>query len=295
MAYFLGIDDIAYFFFTLQMIAAWFVLVLFSIEIFCMSKNYILAALTPIVLHVFCGNILYGFKTQTFWTAAPVVILGIPLLYFIYMSNLGVRRIWIVILLGLLCSWANVMRNQTAFPIAICATILFLYLFWQERSLIGGLFLIVECLVFYLSYYLICTYIPYVAGLITHSSIIDNEGFVWHSFLCGLGVYQNSYGLEWNDGVINNIIISKYGHMPYSNEYLRACRDLFFQIISENPWFALSTWLKKFFHCIRWSMQILFYPQNVLNKIHPYGEVYYFSSATGCLRNIFIPTAVSFL
>ena len=294
LAHFLGINDINLMFLGIQMVSAWALLILFPLEIYFITKDRLLTYFSPILLHIFCGNALYGFKTQTYWPAGYAVILCIPLLYIIYNTQKALFRIMWIAVLGLACSMANIMRNQNGFPIlAACVFIIVIYFLCNERNLKGVILLAIETIVLFFTYYLICTIIPYLIGQLTHSTVLDNEGFVWHSILCGLGLFENPYGFKWSDEVIGNLINERYGFRPYSNDYIISCRNYFFEIFINDPVFVLSTWMKKFFMCLGRTLQMLFAHKGSFGPND--GEFYYYSTGIFNIRNILIPTVTSII
>lgn len=292
LAYVLQID-FDHLFFYMQMITATVTLIAFSIEVHFLYRKRILTVAAPILVYIFCGNQLYGFKTQTFWTAAPMVVVCVPLFLFLLRTKKEKVRIALSVAIGLICSAGNVLRNQVGFPIMIAFMVILLYILIRSKHKVYEiLFFLVRLVIFMISYYIISSLIPYFIGIFTGSPVLNNEGMVWHSMLCGLGFEDNLYGLAWSDSQISNLIYSKYGYAAYSNEYLAACKDYFIEIFKKNPGFIVGTWTDKFFRCISWSFKMLFFPDKYLASASN-GDFYYFNSSIYCLRNILVPTMLA--
>ena len=287
IAVFFHIEDLNLLFLGIQMLASFVMLIAFSIEMYILTKSYKVSAAALILLHIFCGSALYGFKTQTYWAAGWATVMCFPLVLIYLSSDNQKQKLALMALIGMICSIANVMRNQNAFLILVI-TIIAIFVSYlrdnEKRLLTRTLFIILHSVIFYIMYNIISVYIPLLLGIITHRKILNNGGFVWHSILAGLGVFENKYGLKWNDGVIMDLM----GYSGYSNEYLETCRNYFMKLLIDDPAFVLTTWIRKFCICIIRSFRTLF--------AHPYefGEYPYFIAGKLCFKNILIPSILGF-
>lgn len=259
LAYLFNVQDFYAFFLVLHIIATWIMLVLFPIEIRKITKNDLAACLSPVILHIFAGDILYGYKTETMWTGGYALVLGAPLLYQYLKAQKTKDRRKLIIWIGLLCSCCNVLRNQSSFSTIILSVIILIISMVTEirknctatekRRFVWLPFLIDMVLLIFLSE-LICTFIPYLLGIILGTEILNNSGFVWHSILCGLGVVENPYGFLWSDDTIMTIVGKKYNlSWGYSNEYFDCCKKYFFEILHNDSGFIFSTYLWKYGRC----------------------------------------------
>lgn len=267
----------------IHMTAMWILLVVFPLEIAWVTRNKTLAFLSPVLLHVFCGNVLYGYKIDTIWAAGWVIIITLPLLYQFYKVKDRRKEAGLIAAIGILCSCGNVMRNHCGFYttvvllIIICAKILI-----SKKKLIGIAWYFILTILFAICSAVVDQYIPLFVGWILNLDIINNSGFIWHALLCGMGNYDNIYGLKCEDGVIIALITGKYPAVEvYSNEYLIACKNEFFQILTSDPLFVIGTWFKTFLLSLQRLLAFQFTSQG--------NEDYFFGAVKYNVQNISIP------
>lgn len=266
-----------------QMGGMFLLLVLFPIEIYFIFHNRLTAIMTPILLHIFLGNILYGFKTDSFWGMAWALVLGIPLVYKIWERRWDKKSYILIWTIGLLCTISNIMRNQNGFVIAVllCGVILLKFI----KKEINLKQLMVSIVVFILMYESISTYIPLLVGKILNLKTLDNAAFIWHSLLCGLGYYPNQYGLEWNDERVAQVVKELYYYKEYAtDEYAVCCKRMFFNIVINNPLFVLDVYFKKFLEMLKYCFEFEF---TSLGK-----KYYYFYTGKFMVHNILGPTCI---
>lgn len=285
----LGIQDFYAYFLGIQMTFSWILLVVFPLEIYTIFRSKVLAIISPVLLHIFCGNALYGFKTDTFWPSGFAMIICLPLIIYFFQINGQKQRRIIAIIIGSVCSLSNILRNQNAFPVLVTFYILLLTELLKNgkwKNLKFWLYQFEIIIIFWIFYNLISSYVPLISGYLLGQGKLNNEGFVWHSILCGWGVFDNPYGLAWDDSVIYEIIHQKYGYSEiYSDKYINDCKQYVLDILIHNPTFALKTWLRKFVICV----------QDIINRLfiyEQYGFEHYWYIRFN-LSNIKIPSILS--
>ena len=249
-------------------------------------KNKIVAFMTPILLHLFCGNILYGFKTDSFWGMAWVIMLTMPLIFMLSEPGWRRKKTVLVVVIAIICSVGNVMRNHNGFvPMILVLGILFYKFVRKEIKLLHFLLL---CAVFYLCYESISTFLPLFVGACLGLPTLDNEAFMWHAILCGWGYYPNEYGLLCNDEVISQVVSQHYPYEIYAtDEYANSCKQLVLEILIKNPLFVISTYALKFVEMMKFIIKYVF-----LNSGNDY---YYFNTGIYTIRNIFVPSLLAII
>lgn len=244
----------------IQLGAMFILMVILPFEIYLCFKNRIVAFLTPLLSHVFLGNVLYGLKTDSFWGMAWVTVLATPLLFYIAVNVWNRNSYLIVGLIGVLCSLSNVMRNHNGFfPLIMFFLILLHKVIWQKENILKIICIFILFLFLYES---ISTIIPLLFGIILNLPTLNNGAFVWHALLAGLGYnYPNIYGLEWSDSKVAEVVKTYYNYSEYAtDEYASACRALFFRICKESPLFVIETYIKKMLKMLRYSLEFTLTP-----------------------------------
>ena len=258
-------------------------LVIFPLEIYYIFHNRLTALISPVILHIFLGNVLYGFKTDSFWGMSWALVLGIPIVYKLWKMQWSTKCYILIWIIGLLCTISNIMRNQNGFVIGVLVLgVILLKLFKKEINFIQT---IISLVIFILMYASISTYIPLLVGKALKLQILDNAAFIWHSLLCGLGYYPNQYGLEWNDVKVAEVVKELYYYKEYAtDEYATCCKMMFLNILRDNPLFVIDVYLKKFMEMLRYCFEFEF---------TTYGkEYYYFYTGKFMVHNILGPTCI---
>lgn len=267
-----------------QLSAMFNLMLFFPLEIYLSFHNRIAALAAPILLHIFCGNILYGYKTDSFWGMCWVTVLSMPLVYKVFAEKWSRKALGIVILTGCICTLGNVMRNHNGFLILIILTGVLLIKMWKEKE--KSIQVLLGMLIFFFLYESVSTWMPLFFGRFFGLSKMNNGAFIWHSLLCGLGYYQNEYGFECNDGVIAQVVKQYYNYRIYpSDEYMQACKRLFFTVLKENPIFILKTYFRKLFDMLKVAFEY-----TLTSEIKNY---YALNLVRINIHNIFFPSTIT--
>lgn len=270
----------------IQLVAMTLLIIILPFLIYSVFRNKIVAFSTPVLLHLFCGNILYGFKTDSFWGMAWTITLTMPLIYLISRHGWNYKKGFLLVAIGLICSLGNVMRNHNGFvPMVLVLCILLYKFLHKELKFIHFLLAIIA---FYLFYESISTFLPLIIGTCFGLTNLNNEAFMWHAILCGWGSYPNEYGLACNDEVIAGVVQMYYPYMEYAtDEYTMACKKLVFKILFDDPWFVVSTYFSKAVEMLGIEIKYLF---SVRGK-----DYYYFNTGLYTPRNILVPSILAFI
>lgn len=286
----LGIEDAWKLVLLLHMSFMWILLAVFPAEIYTATKNRYLALISPVMLHIFCGNTLYGYKCDSMWAAGWAVVITAPLLYMFYFEKSRKKEMRYVLLIGFLCSVSNIMRNHCGFYVMVVFIFLLFVKFaayiHRKAFVWVLLYYIALFVVFKIMYGLISDTVPLLAGIILNREVLVNSAFLWHAVLCSLGNYPNSFGLECKDEVVIALVMDTYpGVGRYTNEYLYACRDLFFKILKEEPLFVGKAWLAAFWKTLGQAFQYQMTSKKQAD--------WYFYGIRYNVHNIFIPAVLS--
>lgn len=286
----LGVQEAWKLLLVLHMGFMWLLLAVFPAEIYWMTKSRYLAMVSPVMLHIFCGNVLYGYKCDTMWAAGWAIVISAPLLYLFYLEQSRKKEMLYVAGIGLICSVSNIFRNHCGFYVLVvflllllvkCAVMMHSGCFWKRL-----LYSIVLFLVFWMLYGLLPDTVPLLAGMLLHREFLNNAAFLWHAVLCSLGNAPNGYGLECKDDVVIALIMEQYpGVGRYTNAYLNACRDFFFQILKNDPLFVGKTWLTAFSKTLT---QVFLYEMTDKKR-----DDWYFYGTVYNIHNIFLPAVLS--
>ncbi|SHJ60622.1 hypothetical protein [Pseudobutyrivibrio xylanivorans] len=248
---------------------SWILFFLYPLLNYKICKNKNIAILSPVILYVFCGNFLIGYKIDTIWASGWCTALALPFLLLLYEEE-NDKQIWkYSIIIGVIASFANVFRNQCGF-IVLC---MFIAVVIQksikaQRIKVKDIFLLI---IFFVIYDLLATTIPFCIGLLLDRDIIDNAGMVWHTLVTGLGLYDNPYGLEWKDDVTYRLVAEKFGEsIMYSDKYLSACKQYFFYVVRTTPWFVFKTYAKKTVQCM---VGVMHYEFTTVDDMYLYGRL----------------------
>lgn len=265
---------------NVQLAAMFLLMVLLPFEIYLCFKNRFVALFTPILAHIFMGNVLYGFKTDSFWGMAWATVLAVPLLFYVAITAWDIKSYFIIGFIGIICSLSNVMRNHNGFFVLIMVFLILLYKVIKQKE--GVLKILCAVALFFFLYMCISTIIPFLIGRILNLPTLNNGAFVWHALLAGLGYYPNSYGLEWNDAKIAEIVKTYYNYYEYAtDEYALACKSLYFHICKESPGLVIKTYLKKMAEMLRYSFEFTLMPKSK--------SWYYWNTGRFMVHNLTIP------
>ena len=290
LAHALNIDESWKILAYLNLTFSWFAIIFVTYKIYKITKNLFLTSIAPVLLHIFVGNYLYGYNSDTFWPAGWALVITFPLIYDFIKANSIKKELYYICFIGGGCSVSNIVRNHngiTVLAVVVLICILRAVKRLRDGNIKGTFASVFEIVIFYLCYGLFDKYLPLFIGTIMGQKVLNNTGFFWHSILCGLGVYDNKYGLAWSDDTIRGIVGSIYTNVPtdefYSNEYFEACKAYFFDIFTRDPGFVISTWMNKFGKTLINVMQIEF--TNVKDL--------YLSQGIINVHNLLIPTLIT--
>jgi len=233
-------------------------MVIFPVLIYKVFENKIVAFIAPILVHLFCGNILYGFKTDSFWGMSWTIMLAFPMIYLLSRPGWCYKKTALVVIIGVVCSVGNVMRNHNGFVPMILVFVILLHKFIRKEIKLLNFLLL--CVFFYFCYESISTFIPLFVGGCLKLPTLNNGAFVWHAILCGLGHYPNEYGLICNDEIISKVVQQYYPYQVYAtDEYANSCRKLVFEILFTNPIFVISVYFSKFIELMKLIIKYVFH------------------------------------
>jgi len=80
----------------------------------------------------------------------------------------------------------------------------------------------------------------------------ENKHVIWHSLMCGLSYLDNKYGFKPSDDYFFKLVHKMYPQINASiflipSEYEQVLKEMYFDILVNNPWFIINTYIHKFF------------------------------------------------
>lgn len=256
----LGKSEACQVFLFLQLGAAAFILLLYPTLIYRLTHTILPACISPFLLKTFLGRILYEIKTDSYWSMAWIIVLGLPLLGIFFREKQGWPKWAAFVGLCLCMGLANLPRMHSSLGILLLLLLGIVKEFFiplkKNRScklVVSACMLLIITVV---SYTLFTAMIPsvYVAATAQKGKIEDFGP--WHSMYIGLGWEENKYGIQFSDGCAAEQVQSIDPSAVYcSPEYMDILKNEWFRLWREDPGYMIGTYFRKFGACLKlcWS------------------------------------------
>ena len=192
---------------------------------------------------------LSTFPYYYYWPI-PAVIVSLVIWTFLYRERSEApawRSVALVILLGLVIGAGALVRGTTGTLVLGFGVALLVWGRFRPRTL-----LLLGCLG-------VATLLPLVPTAVVKYRLHGEVQFrakeiFWHTILCGVGNWDNPWGLQWQDEVAFNRIRDKYGvvySLDNARAYDAACHEEVRALWRENP----SLFVRNFWRNLAWGMK----------------------------------------
>lgn len=256
----LNISDAAMVSYVFQFIIVALSITVLSTVLFIMSEgNMILSLIMYVIIMRLSLFFIYiePSAKYSYWGGMAFDFLCIPLvIYIMYLkerdgnvSEFGM----LMVILGLM-SLGNIIRQHSAFPTLVVTMFMLLVLLFKEKKrwkiVLGEMVLSIVSFI----------YIPPLCKWIYDKliGIIDVQTVErpWHGIWCGLGVYNNPYGFEWNDSAAAEYVRSVNELVGYcTNEYFDILKERVLYVLKEDPVWVIGVYYNKFLDSIKLCME----------------------------------------
>lgn len=179
-----------------------------------------------------------------YWAVPPVIVVLLVWSFFAREKADGPAWRWaaLVVLMGLVVGVGALVRGTTGTLAAalLVAIVLWSGLRWRTLVLVG-------CLG-------VATLLPLVPNAVVKYRLHGQVQFrakeiFWHTILCGVGNWDNPWGLEWQDEVAFERIRAKYGvaySLDNARAYDAACHEEVRGLMAENPGIFVRNFWRNF-------------------------------------------------
>lgn len=228
-------------------------------------KGFCAALLAPILLIFFSENYLWKYLSAEYWAYAYIIIPSFLLMLIYTQSEKQKTKIFISLIISLLCGAINIIRASAALPVMMAFALLLIFecssslkknaSINKTRPLLYYAAIII--LIFFIGYGLkkVLVQACFLAYNIKNGSHIkfsfSGSPGPWHSLYIGLGWHQNPFGITFSDTCAYNKaqeIIPGCGY--FSKEYMKALRQEWLRLFIENPFYFIKDYFFKFLYII---------------------------------------------
>lgn len=192
--------------------------------------------------------IMYYHVGDSYASQAYPLILGIPILAYLYHIEWNKKSWYYLVLMWAAIAFGNAIRDYSSLGIFVCMIILSVIKCkgnWKKCIVVIAITII--------SYSLMTRYIPeliyLVSGVECHWRDMANSP--WHEAYVGIGFEWNPFGIQFLDKPAYDYAHSVDPNVVYpSREYNAILREGFFNLVKENPKYFLSSYIRKACLCI---------------------------------------------
>lgn len=247
-------------FLLLQSGAAALVFLLYPVLIYKLTHSMLTACISPFLLKTFLGWILYEFKTDSYWSMAWIIVMGLPLLAVYFREKHGWPK-WAAFTGICLCmGLANLPRMHSSLGILLLLLVAIVreqFTLFKERrnrkTVVLGCALLCISLISYSAF----------TGLIpkVYIAVTGQEGKIedfgpWHSVYIGLGWEENKYSIEYRDEYANELVQSIDPTAEYcSPKYMEILKNEWFRLWREDPGYMIGSYFRKFKACVKLCLE----------------------------------------
>ena len=228
-----------------QSLCGMVVIMFYPFLVYKMHNNLLLSLISPVLVHLFFGDMLYINKSGEYFASLFSLALGIPLLIIIFQSKKQKQIIGYSLFLIVIAMLSNIMRDKTAFPVVFIWLIILLLKCRSHIVKIVPAVIMIGILLFSFSF-LSTTFPQIIANKWGVEGKIAYNSSPWHSILIGMGYVWNDYGLYYGDDAGKEIVEKYYPDVVYNSEgYFEKCKEIALDIICKDPLFVLKGLIKK--------------------------------------------------
>lgn len=221
------------------------VILFYPFLVYKMHNNLLLSLISPVLVHLFFGDMLYINKSGEYFSSLFSLALGIPLLIIIFQSKIQKQIIGYSLFLIVVAMLSNIMRDKTAFSVVFIWLIILLLKCRSHIVKIVPAVIMISILLFSFNF-LSTTFPQIIANKWGVEGKIAYNSSPWHSILIGMGYVRNDYGLYYGDDAGKEIVEKYYPDVVYNSEgYFEKCKEIALDIICKDPLFVLKGLIKK--------------------------------------------------
>lgn len=242
-------------FLFLQSGAAVFALLLYPTLIYKLTNTILPALASPFFLNTFIGWTIYKCKTDSYWSMAWIVVIGLPLLGIFFREKCGWIK-WVAFAGICLCmGLGNLPRMHSSlgiFLLLMTGLVKEYVIPLKKKRSQKAVFQVCTLLILVLVSYTLFTGLIPKLYLATTGQDGKIEAFgPWHTIYAGLGWEENEYGFQFNDGYVDEQAKKIDPSVVYcSPEYMDILKDEWFRLWREDPGYMLGTYYRKLMACL---------------------------------------------
>lgn len=263
----LGYADPTRAYLLVQVVACCSLLLAYPFLTYMLTRSITLSAASPWLMTLVSWDYLFAAKNDSYWCAAWVTLLIVPLLVVLISRKWDKRSLIITIFSALAIGIGNIPRNHAAIGVVapfLAIVIYKLVRYFKENSSTRGRVLgqlRTVCCILLITVLILGSYL-YIEPL--GKKLYDaTDGTVslafneqpWHSLYIGLGGTSNPYGIRYSDRCgMERVQELTPGVSMYSDDYFDVLKSEYLRIVRTDPGFVFTSYLKKFVICVGASL-----------------------------------------
>lgn len=226
----------------LQRFAVAIVMVCYPIIFYYIFNSVIVAIYVPIFVHE--QFIIFSSYTDVYWVQQWIIILCLPIIWFLLKKPWNNISIYIVIFLTLVSSFANSIRSNSSLGIFV---LLLLIVIIKSKRQFNVTKFAITILTMVLVYFSISTFTVNVIKehrnkiIPELAKINDIDHPFWHTMYLGLSFIPNKYGISYDDSIADKKVKSINPNAGFlTKEYDVILKKEYFSIIRNDPKFFIE-------------------------------------------------------
>ncbi|MCR4792055.1 MAG: hypothetical protein K5871_04855 [Lachnospiraceae bacterium] len=230
---------------------------IYPLLLYELYDSVLICLFSPLIFHYTIGDMLYRTGNEEFYALMWSVVVAFPFLLLLCKETKKKSIMIFTIVLSLSMSVSNCLRLQSGLPVLIIIFLIDSFKFYKEKE--NRKILIIAFLTILLLYNCLSIAVP---RIITANwddvGVAGYNSSPWHSLLIGLGYYDNSYGITYDDNCGKEMVSERWPEVEYlSDEYFKKCRVIYIDMLKNDPGFVFKTELRKFIECLKEEMDYL--------------------------------------
>lgn len=242
--------------------------------IYMLCNSAALGLISPILVHLILGEVLYRIKMSPYYSLAWGAVLSFIVLSLL-LKEKRKSAIWkFIVAECIIIAMSNFIRAGSV--VACEAALVFVVIYKQYsirfaggyklRNLLKSIFSVQAVLTVILMLVLSNTLERGAAKLLCNINGLEtpNRQQQWHSLYIGLGFEENEFGIVYEDSCgLLKAQEMKPDVEYHSVEYFGILKNEYFKMWKENPGFVIAGYIKKWILCILYSIYFVLAYSNI--------------------------------